>query len=104
MLQITTLGNLAKNAETKTFNGKNFLTFSMAAKNFRDDPVTWVDVTYFKSDKVAPYLLKGTKVLVSGQLKVKEYNKKDGTKGTSLSVSASTLNLVSSEQKKSSPY
>jgi single-strand DNA-binding protein len=104
MLQITTLGNLAKNAETKTFNGKNFLTFSVASKNFKDDPVTWIDVTYFKSDKVAPYLLKGTKVLISGQLKVKEYPKKDGTKGTSLSVNANTLTLVSTEQKKSSTY
>ena len=104
MLQMTTLGNLSKNAETKTFNGKSFLTFSVAAKNFKDDPVTWIDVTYFKSDKVAPYLTKGTKVLVAGPLKVKEYNKKDGSKGTSLCVNANTLTLVSTEQKKNNTY
>jgi len=40
------------------------------------------------------YLVKGTQVAVSGELKVREYDDKDGNKRTSVDVSVDKLDLI----------
>jgi single-strand DNA-binding protein len=39
-------------------------------------------------------LTKGTQVAVNGELRVREYDRKDGTKGTSVEVNASDVHLI----------
>ena len=103
MLQLSILGNLTRNAERKRFGDKSFISMSVAASssyNKNDAPV-YVDVTYFsKSDKLEPYLRKGTKVLVSGNMSVNEFIRKDGSKGYGVKVVANNLNLVGGQQQK----
>ena len=97
MLQGSIVGNLTKQAEVRNFDGKSFLTFSVATSNFGDD-TSFVDIAYFgKSDKIKEYLQKGTRVFVSGPLALKKFTKKNGQEGSSLKLRASTLNLVGSK-------
>ena len=49
------------------------------------------------------YLVKGTQVAVSGELKVREYDDKEGNKRTSVEVSVDKLDLIGGKQEQSKP-
>ena len=101
MLRIDIIGNLGGDAVTKTLNGKPTTTFSVAtteryndSKGNRQERVTWFSCMYRGSDKVLPYLKKGTKVFVRGNLRMSlyEYN---GQPAISADVSVRELELIS---------
>lgn len=76
-------------AETETYRDKN------GEKQTR---TTWFSCSWFrKPDQLAilPYLKKGTKVAVMGRVGYREYDRKDGGKGFSLTVNVSSLELLS---------
>ena len=47
------------------------------------------------------YLLKGTQVAISGELRVREYDDRDGNKKLSVEVSVSSLDLIGGRQDES---
>jgi len=107
MADIQITGNLGSDSElTFTPNGKAKLEFSVGdtprrlnqQTNQWEDAgeTTWWRVTEWekKAEALAEHLLKGTKVLVTGNASVRTYEKKDGTKGWSAEVKPKTIAIV----------
>jgi len=71
-------------------NGKAIGNFSLAVTNGwgENKTTTWVNCVVFgeRASKLAPHILKGTKLVVNGRLDVRQYDKQDGTKGVSVDV------------------
>ncbi len=73
MLKLQVIGNLGKDAEVRTVNGKTVIGFSVAhtekytSNGQQQQKTTWVNCSYW-TDKtaIAPYLKKGTSVYVEG--------------------------------------
>ena len=96
MNQITVIGRLTKDAEVRyTPSGKAIGSFTVASSSGYGDKkkthffncALWGD----RAEKSAQYLLKGTPLTVFGELDLREYDKKDGTKGYSLDVNVSNF-------------
>lgn len=86
------LGHDASTRESKA--GRQVITFSLADQPYGKDaqgerlPAMWFDCVFFgeRAVKLAPYLLKGKKVTVFGQLSVRHFEGRDGSPRTSLGV------------------
>ena len=90
MKNISIAGRATKDCEVKQNQDRSFATFSVAVDDGYgpDKGVMYFDVTYHR-EGVAPYVTKGTRVAVTGELKQREYNGK-----TYLSVRASDLSIM----------
>lgn len=101
-MKVEIIGNLGHPAETKTTKDgqRQFLQFSVAEnKQVNGQKVTqWVNVIY-NGTKVAPYLVKGAKVFVRGDLNANLYSKKDGTSAIDLTIYATELQIVEFAEK-----
>ena len=99
--KIVLVGNLGRDVEIKALEGVNVLTFNMAVSQKWNDKdgnpqehTDWFTVDYFtKGEALKDYLVKGTTVLVEGQMVSREYEK-DGQKRTAWSVRAERLQLL----------
>lgn len=108
MYQLTITGHLGKDAIQKEANGRRFLTFSVGVDDSfkegdqRIERTAWVDVT---TDHlvVAPYLLKGTKVLVQGRLKTDTWTDQEGNVRVQVRLRATLIELLSPKQTTASP-
>lgn len=96
MQEILITGNLGKDAEViRRKDGKEVLTFSVAVSNGKeangeDRKPTWYGVFVMGSyDNLAPYLVRGTRVLVRGRLGAGAYTNNRGETVISLDVSTS---------------
>ena len=72
-------GNLGKDAELKAMqDGTPVLKFSVADSQGRDKPTIWWSADLFgkRAESLAPYLLKGQQVTVTGTLSEREYEGK----------------------------
>lgn len=106
MLQVTASGNIGKNAEINTVNGKSVINFSIAHnENFVDkngvkqSRTEWIDCNYWpKSTKVAPYLTAGTQVIITGTPSSKAYSRNNGEIASTLVVRVDRLELVSGQK------
>jgi len=97
----TIVGHLGRDAEVKAVGERSVIKFSVAVtRKVKDaESTTWWNVAYWtKSDKVASYLTKGTPVLVSGEPYLRDFDKKDGTKGQSLDLDAKEVKLLGGKQ------
>jgi single-strand DNA-binding protein len=85
---ITVVGNLTKDPELKFSNsGKPFIRFSIAEtfkSNNGEENTSYYDAVAFDSlaTNIADTFVKGSRVFVQGRFQMKEFNRKDGTKGT----------------------
>lgn len=64
---------------------------------YGDKAVTsWINCNLWgkQAESLAPYLLKGTKVAVSGEFTLRPYTAKDGTEKTSADVRVNSLTLL----------
>lgn len=102
MLKMQVIGNLGKDCQVNTVNGKNVINFSVAhTEKFRDsqgvnqERTTWVECAYWTDrTAIAPYLTKGQQVFVEGNPEVKSYTRNDGTAGSSLTLRVREVILV----------
>jgi len=97
----TIVGHLGRDAEVKAVGERSVIKFSVAVtRKVKDaEATTWWNVAYWsKSDKIASYLTKGTPVLVSGEPYLRDFDKKDGTKGQSLDLDAKEVRLLGGKQ------
>ena len=92
MQEIIITGNIGKDAEViQTRDGRGVLTVSVAVNDNKEEAPTWYDVFVNGNyDKMAPYLVKGTRVLVRGRLKAGMWTNQQGKRGISLQVSTNT--------------
>ena len=96
----TFTGRLSRDCEQRfTQAGMAMCSFSVAVDyGFGDRKGTnWVRCTLFgkRAEGGLPqYLKKGTQVAVSGELRISEYDRNDGTKGTSVDVNVDNVDLI----------
>jgi len=95
----TFTGRLGADGELRTTqSGERVLGFRVANDvGFGDRRTTqWVECSLWgrRAEALAPHLTKGKQVVVSGELTLREFEKRDGTKGFGLSVRVNDLDLV----------
>ena len=100
MNKIIFSGNLGKDAElTMAQNtGKAILKWSVAvSKGYKkDDGINWFNCVMFgeRCEKLAQYLVKGTKVICEGSLQLSSYEGKAGTKKYTTDIFVNNVELV----------
>jgi len=96
-------GTLGRDSEVRALpSGTSVLNFTVANNiGFGDKQKTlWIRVAVFgkrAEGKLSEYLLKGTKVFISGELSQNEYQANDGTTKTSLELNANVVDLIGSK-------
>ena len=85
---ITITGALGRDSELKTTaQGKNVLNFSVANNTGYGDTkkTTWYRCALWgdRAIKLEQHFTKGTKLLITGEFELREYEKKDGSAGLS---------------------
>jgi len=100
----TFTGRLARDCETRhTQSGMTVCNFTVAVDvGYGDNKGTnWLRCALFgkrAEGQLPQYLLKGTQVAIAGELRVREYDDKEGVRRTSLDVSVDKLDLIGSKQ------
>jgi len=100
--KIQVVGNLGRDPELRyTPNGRPVTEFSVAVNQSTKNQQTgeWVEATDWfrvsvwgdRAERAAENLRKGTRVLVDGRFRTREYETKDGRKGISLEITADTV-------------
>lgn len=101
--KVILLGHLGRDAETKfTAQGTPVTKFSVAtSRRWKDqgsgdwkEETEWHNVTMWRAENVAPYLLKGKQVYVEGRLRTSSYEDKEGQKRSFTEVVADDLILM----------
>lgn len=94
MLQLNAILNLGSDAETKSINDRQYISFRGASteKKNGQDVVTWVSVLAGFNENLLPYLKKGQQVFVSGRMSAGIYQSQNSF-GIDISVFAQTLQL-----------
>lgn len=105
MLKLSVIGNLGADARLQeTINGK-FIAFNVAHTNKRTDRSTgqvventqWVSCTLNgENHGVFPYLTKGTKVYVDGDLSLRSFTGQDGLQHVGLNLFVRNIELCGS--------
>lgn len=105
MINITVSGNVGKDSELKNLNGYNCLCFSIAStkKVKGENQTIWVNCKIWgeRSEKLQPYILKGTSMVVNGDASVNAYIKQDGTADGSINVNVTDFQFMSKAETKS---
>ena len=89
MNNITVAGTLGKDAEIKYMpNGDPVASFSVADSQGKEKPTIWWNCQLFgkRAASLAPYLLKGGAVTVSGNVSEREWMDKEGQKRKSMEI------------------
>lgn len=105
MLKSILIGNLGADAEVKSANGREFVTFRVAHSwNFTSQDGTtnsgtiWVDCIGNNLKGVVEYLKKGTQVYVEGNVSLRVYSSKvDRCMKAGLTINVDTLQLIGSK-------
>lgn len=97
-------GHIGQNAEMRsTPSGTELCQFSVAVKSGYGDreSTTWTRCTLFgkRAQSLAPYLVKGQQVVVSGEAKLHEWQDKNQVNKTSLEVNVNDVTLVGGKPK-----
>lgn len=96
MNNITIAGQLGKDAETRYLpNGDPVASFSVADSQGKEKPTIWWNCQLFgkRAESLAPYLVKGQAVTVTGNVTEREYTDKNGNQRKSMDVRVSDLAL-----------
>lgn len=94
MLNLNALLNLGADAEVKTINDRQYISFRGASTEKRGEQsdTTWVSVLCGYNENLLPYLKKGQQVFVSGKMQARIFQSQQSF-GMDISVFASTLQL-----------
>jgi len=106
MLTAEVIGNLGADAIIKDFNGKHYVSFSVAHSKYSKDgngnkseATQWISVLWYgEGGKVFPYLKKGTKVFVHGNEDIRMYFDRSNNPQVSITIDASEVFLCGTKQ------
>ena len=93
-------GRIGRDQETRHTNGGMAICSFTVAVDYgygENKGTNWIRCSLFgkRAEGGLPqYLVKGTQVAVTGELRVREYDDKDGNKRTSVEVSVDNIDLV----------
>lgn len=101
MLKAEIIGTIGADAEIKDFSGKKYVSLSVACNDYakdqqgnRTEMTTWVSVLWYgDGGGLLPYLKKGAKVFIRGNLKAKAYTDKQGASQASININAFEVQL-----------
>lgn len=106
MIRIEGIGNLGRDAELKVLpSGTAVVNWSMGVKGSRKDAETvWLKCALFgaRAEKLAQYLMKGQKVFVRGEGKLRSWTAQGGKSGTDLEVTVDELELLGGKKEERS--
>jgi single-strand DNA-binding protein len=96
---LNAIGNVSRDAELRfTPGGDAIASFNFALNSGYGDKqiTTWLNCTVWgkRAETLAPMLLKGTKIGITGELTNRPYTAKDGTEKYSLDVRVSDVTLL----------
>ena len=96
---LNAIGNLSADAEVKqTTKGKQLLSFNFALNSgYGDNQVTtWLRCTLYgdRATTLAPMLLKGTKIGITGEIANRKWVDKDGAEKYSLECNVRDITLL----------
>lgn len=100
-------GNLTRDAEVRATNSGNVvITFGIAVNERRKSGDEWSDYTNFfncvmfgtRAEKLAQYLKKGRKVILSGKLAYSQWQTTDGTKKSKVEITVLDIDFAGSRQ------
>ena len=96
MNSITVAGTLGRDAEIRAMpNGDPVASFSVADSQGKDKVTIWWNCQIFgkRAESLAPYLVKGGAVTVSGNVTEREWVDKDGQKRKSMDIRVNDIAL-----------
>ena len=107
-LKAQAIGNLGKDPESQTTaSGMKVTRFSLAVnrKRKQEETITWVNIVAFDklAEVAAQYLRKGLSVFVEGDLQVKQFDRNDGSKGTSVDILANQIIFLEKKKDADNP-
>jgi len=96
------VGNLGKDCEKRYLSDQTAVTsFSVGVTSGYGDKAvtTWANCNLWgkQAESLAPYLHKGQKVAISGEVTLRKYTTKEGVERESLDVRVNSLTLVGSK-------
>lgn len=105
MLRTSIIGNLGSDVKVNTGDFRTFYSLSVAhtrkyvnKNNVQVQETYWVNVVInWDASKLVPYLLKGTKVYASGNVRLRTFKSNDGQYHAGLDIIADTVELCSSK-------
>lgn len=105
---LNAIGNVGKDCEIRhTPNGDVVAQFSFALTSGYGDKqiTTWLNCNLWgkRAETLAPMLLKGTKIGITGELTNRPYTAKDGTEKHSLEVRVNDVTLLGKPSESVSP-
>ncbi len=98
---ITITGRLGRDAEMRGSDG-SILSMRVASNYSAKEGGEWVEKTNWldavmfgnRAQAVSQYLTKGTEVAISGELRIREYEARDGSKRNAVEIVVDELKLV----------
>ena len=104
MLRTSIIGNLGSDVKVNTGDFRTFYSLSVAhtrkyvnKNNVQVQETYWVNVVInWDASKLVPYLLKGTKVYASGNVRLRTFKSNDGQYHAGLDIIADTVELCGS--------
>ena len=95
MNKVLLTGNITKDLEIKKSGDTDILKFSIAVKRDKDN-VDFIPITVFgkQAKAVVEHCGKGSRVLVTGALRINNYEDKNGVKKISVEVIADSYNGI----------
>ena len=100
MNSLNIIGNIGADAELKVgkTSGKPFSTFSVAVKSGwgQNENTSWVLCMVFgdRAEKLAPYIKKGDRIGVTGELEVQEWTRDDGSRAQTVCCMVRNVTLL----------
>ena len=104
MLRVSIIGNLGADVKVNRGDYREFYSLSVAhtrkytnKQNIQVEETYWVNVVINRdASKLAPYLLKGTKIFASGNVRLRTFKGKDNEWHAGLDIIADTVELCGS--------
>jgi single-stranded DNA-binding protein len=94
----TFVGNLTRDAETKIVGETEVAAFGVAINGKSEGDVMYIDCDLWRPGRVTEFLTRGTPVLVSGPLKVRQWEK-DGQTKFRLQLDCKTVQLLGGKRR-----
>lgn len=108
--ELELVGNIGADAILRETGGRKVLSFSVAhSERYKKtdgttvENTSWTNCSFWDAEKIAPYLKKGTTVLVKGKPSVSVYQNKAGNYVADEKLQVSVLRLLSGKKEESAP-
>lgn len=99
MNNLTAVGNLGRDAELRFMKDQTPVagfSFAVSSGYGKNEKTNWLECSLFgkRAEVLTPMLLKGTKVAISGEFSIREWNDKDGNLRTTPSLLVEKITLL----------